>query len=95
MEGPRRGRSVLEANGQVNNALVVNLESKDACDGAVAGSDECFVGKIVVADGNSWRFTRAASANIDQAIMPSFRGLGPQEEPWGAKGIRGVRGNSI
>ena len=91
MEGPRRDGSVLEADGQVDYALVVNLESKDACDGAVAGSYECFVGKIVVADGNSWRFARAAGTNIDKAIMLSFRGLGSQEEPRGAKGIRGVR----
>ena len=95
MEGPRRDGPVLEDDGQVDNALVVNLESKDACDGAVAGCYERFMGKVVVADGDTRRFTRAASANIDQSIMPSFRGLGPQEEPWGAKGIRGVRGNSI
>ena len=29
MEGPGRGRSVLAADGQINDALVVNLESKD------------------------------------------------------------------
>ena len=74
----------MEADGQNNDALVVNFESADARDRAVAGSDESLVGKMVVADGKSRRLARAAGTNVDKAIVLSFCRLGSQQESWWA-----------